>query len=576
MTLGGDGDRAVTKTMSAETYGHGQSTTTKQSIPGQKTSDSQLVFISHGSTGNLDAKDRKIVRRRLLTLNRRKKTPKIPQLPGDSNQASLRKCTAVTERGIDCDRDIADPSIIVYPTPDTELGQDALIEYQARQPLLNRLGNIITDPFGVLGAVSCPGILTYDALCHWYSLTDVTVAKRSAHFENAAYFWGEALWDVSCRDEALFAALLSLVARKRAEFLGAQDLHRHVQASEHLSLARLRRHISTNPINGSTLVSIAGLAMMGALNGDRASIHLHMKAVQRLWPSVRSDENEWLLTVFIDLGIVSCTGQRPYIPHDVHSQWAARVVQLLPIEDKEASRLALHNTLSFGKVFGQHPGGLFAMFKTLHELKFTWNGGRLDQYPPFATLYILVHQTCVHHASVLDHANSTSPLGDLGAIAIKLCAWEWAAPFVSSKRGIHELLLKRALAILPKPFQELISLWQQRADLQSLLWVLFAITSECCRNCPDDLNYWAGVMRMVCDRMNLVTIDDLCRSLDDFPAANWWRVDALPRICDLVRPLEMYHTPQALADQSEQNGTTIPRRRRFPSTSPFLNFQDGD
>jgi hypothetical protein len=96
--------------------------------------------------------------------------------------------------------------IIVYSTPDTELGHEALIEYQAKQPLLDRLGNIITDPLGILEAVSCPGILTYDAFCHWYSLTDVTVAKRSVHFENAAYFWGEALWDVSCRDEALFAA----------------------------------------------------------------------------------------------------------------------------------------------------------------------------------------------------------------------------------------------------------------------------------------------------------------------------------------------------------------------------------
>jgi hypothetical protein len=575
MTLGGDGDRAVPKTMSAETYGHGQSTTTKEPPAGQATSKSQLVFIPHSTTGNLDAKDRKIVRRRLLTLNRRKKTSKIPQLPGDSNQASLRKRNSGTERGLDCDKDVIDPLIIVYSTPDTELGHEALIEYQAKQPLLDRLGNIITDPLGILEAVSCPGILTYDAFCHWYSLTDVTVAKRSVHFENAAYFWGEALWDVSCRDEALFAALLSLVARKRAEFLGAQDSHRHVQASEHMSLTRLRQHISTNPINGSTLVSIAGLAMMGALHYDRASVHLHMGAVQRLWPSVRSDENEWLFIVFIDLGIVSCTGQRPYIPHDLHPQWAVRVVPLLPIEDREASRLALHDTLSFGKVFGQHPGDLFAIFKALHELRLMWNGSRRDQYPPFATLYTLVHQTCVHHASVLDHANCTSPLGDLGAIAIKLCAWEWAAPFVSSKRGIHELLLKRALAILPKPSQDLISLWQQRAAIQSLLWVLFAITSECCRSCPDDLHHWAEVLRMVCDRMNLVTIDDLCRSLDDFPAANWWRVDALPRFYSLIRPLEVYHTPQAPAGQSEQTRTSIPRRRRFPSTSPFLNFQDG-
>jgi hypothetical protein len=568
VTLGGDGGQEVAEMVLAKP--HAQSTATKQPPPDQITPNPQLVFISHSTTGNLNAENRKIVRRRLLTLNRRKKTTK-PQ--DDNDQASFRQRVACTEHAIGCDKDIADALIIVYPTSD--VGHQALIDYQAKQPLLDRLGNIITDPFGILAEVACPGILTYDAFCHWYSLTDVTVAQRSAHFENAAYFWGEALWDVSCRDEALFAALLSLVARKRAEFFGLRSSRRHVQGAEHVSLTRLRQHISGSPINGSTLVSIAGLAMVGALNGDRASIHLHMRAVQRLWPCVRSDEHEWLFTVFIDLGIVSCTGQRPYIPHGVHPRWVERVVSLLPIEAEEASRYALQNTLSFGRVFGQEPGDLFAILKALHGLRFMWNGDRPNQYPPFATLYTLVHQACMHHAFVLDSANRIGPLGDLGAIAIKLCAWEWAAPFVSSKRGIHELLVKRALAILPRPPQELISLWKQQAGIHSLLWVLFAIASECSRVCPDDLHHWAEALRMVCDEMILVTIGDLCRALDDFPAANWWRVDALPRIWRLVRPSEIYHTPRASAEQTEHRHTSIPRRRRFPSTSPFLNFQDG-
>jgi hypothetical protein len=552
---------------------YAQSTATKQPPPGQITPNPQLVFISHSTTGNLNAENRKIVRRRLLALNRRKKTSKPPQPQDDNDQAPSRRRVPCTEHAIGYDRNIADPLIIGYPASD--IGHEALIEYQAKQPLLDRLGNIITDPFGILAEVACPGILTYDAFCHWYSLTDVTVAQRSAHFENAAYFWGEALWDVSCRDEALFAALLSLVARKRGEVLGLQSSRRHVQGAEHVSLTRLRQHISRSPINGSTLVSIAGLAMVGALNGDRGSIHLHMKAVQRLWPSVRSNEHEWLFTVFIDLGIVSCTGQRPYIPHDVQPRWAERAISLLPIEAEEASRHALQNTLSFGRVFGPNPGDLFAMFKILHQLRFMWNGDRLDQHPPFATLYTLVHQACVHHAFVLDSANCIGQLGDLGAIAIKLCAWEWAAPFVSSKRGIHELLVKRALAILPRHPQELIWLWKQQAGIHSLLWVLFAIASECSRVCPDDLHHWAEAFRMVCDEMVLVTIGDFCRSLEDFPAANWWRVDALPRFWRLVRPSEIYHAPRASAKQTEHIQTSIPRRRRFPSTSPFLNFQDG-
>lgn len=566
MTLGGDGRQEVAETMLAQPYA--QSTATKELPP-----NPQLVFISHSTTGNLNAENRKIVRRRLLTLNRRKKTSKPPQPQDDNDQASVRRRIVCTKHAAGCDNDVAGSLISVHQTSD--VGHQALIEYQAKQPLLDRLGNIITDPFGILAEVACPGILTYDAFCHWYSLTDVTVAQRSAHFENAAYFWGEALWDVSCRDEALFAALLSLVARKREEFLGVPDARRHVQGAEHVSLTRLRQHISAKPINGSTLVSIAGLAMAGALNGDRASIHLHMKAVQRLWPSVRSNEHEWLFTVFIDLGIVSCTGQYPYIPHDVHPRWAERATSLSPIEAEEASRHALQNTLSFGRVFGQDSGDLFAMFKTLHELRFMWNGDRLDQHPPFATLYTLVHHACVHHAFALDSANCIGPLGDLGAVAIKLCAWEWAAPFVSSKRGIHELLVKRALAILPRPPRELISLWKQQAGIHSLLWVLFAIASECSRVCPDDLRHWAEALRMVCDEMSLVTIGDLCRSLDDFPAANWWRVDALPRFWRLVRPSEIYHTPQASSKQTEHIQTSIPRRRRFPSTSPFLNFQDG-
>jgi len=544
-----DGRRALTKAMIVKPQA--QSAAAQQPL----TSQTQLIFISHSVTGNLDAKDRKIVRQRLLTLNRRKKTK--------------------NETALDCKSDFAGPLTAVCPTPDSEPGNKALIEHQAKQQLLDRLGNIITDPFGILAEVACPGIPTYDAFCHWYSLTDVTVASRSAHFENAAYFWGEALWEVSCRDEALFAALLSLVARKRAEFLGLQDVRRHVQASEHISLTRLRQHISAKPINGSTLVSIAGLAMVGALNGDRDSIHLHMQAVQRLWPSVWSDEHEWLFTVFIDLGIVSCTGQRPYIPYGMHLLWSERVVSMLPIEAEEASRYALQNTLSFGRLFGQEPGELFAMFKTLHELKFMWNGDRLDRYPPFATLYTLVHQACVHHAFVLDSANSTGPLGDLGAIAIKLCTWEWAAPFVSSKRGIHELLVKRAHAILPRPPQELISLWKQHAGIQSLLWVLFAITSECSRVCPDSLHHWVEAIKMVCDEMGVDTVDDLCHSLDGFPAANWWRVDALPRFWKLVRPFEVHHLPRASAQQNEHVQTSIPRRSRFPSTSPFLSFQDG-
>ena len=559
--------------MSVKTHGYAQSVATKQPHLDQTTSSKQLVFISHSTNGNLDARDRKTVRRRLLTLNRRKKTSKAPQPQDDSNQVSLRKRFADTELHLGCDEATPEPMIIVCPTSDVR--PKTMIEYQAKQPLLDRLGNIITDPFGILGEVACPGIPTYDAFCHWYSLTDVAVARRSAHFENAAYFWGEALWDVSCRDEALFAALLSLVIRKRVEFLKAQDSRRHVQASELISLTRLRQHISSNPINGSTLVSIAGLAMAGALNGDHASIHLHMKAVQRLWPSVYSDEHEWLFTVFIDLGIVSCAGQRPYIPYDVHPYWVARIAPLLPIEAEETSRFALHNTLSFGNVFGQQPGDPLAIFKTLHELRFMWNGDRLDQYPPFATLYTLVHQTCVHHAFVLESANCISPLGDLGAIAIKLCAWEWAAPFVSSKRGIHEHLLKRAQAILPKPPQKLITLWKQQAGIQSLLWVLFAITSECCRSFPDDLHQWVEAIRMLCDEMGLVTIDDIAHSIETFPAANWWRVRALPRFWKLVRPFEVIHSPQALANESEQPQTSTPRTRRFPSTSPFLNFHDG-
>jgi hypothetical protein len=571
VTLSGDGGQEIAEMMLAKPYA--QSTATKQPPPGQITPNPQLVFISHSTTGNLNAENRKIVRRRLLALNRRKKTSKPPQPQDDNDQAPSRRRVPCTEHAIGYDRNIADPLIIGYPASD--IGHEALIEYQAKQPLLDRLGNIITDPFGILAEVACPGILTYDAFCHWYSLTDVTVAQRSAHFENAAYFWGEALWDVSCRDEALFAALLSLVARKRGEVLGLQSSRRHVQGAEHVSLTRLRQHISRSPINGSTLVSIAGLAMVGALNGDRGSIHLHMKAVQRLWPSVRSNEHEWLFTVFIDLGIVSCTGQRPYIPHDVQPSWAERAISLLPIEAEEASRHALQNTLSFGRVFGPNPGDLFAMFKILHQLRFMWNGDRLDQHPPFATLYTLVHQACVHHAFVLDSANCIGQLGDLGAIAIKLCAWEWAAPFVSSKRGIHELLVKRALAILPRHPQELIWLWKQQAGIHSLLWVLFAIASECSRVCPDDLHHWAEAFRMVCDEMVLVTIGDFCRSLEDFPAANWWRVDALPRFWRLVRPSEIYHAPRASAKQTEHIQTSIPRRRRFPSTSPFLNFQDG-
>jgi hypothetical protein len=571
VTLSGDGGQEIAEMMLAKPYA--QSTATKQPPPGQITPNPQLVFISHSTTGNLNAENRKIVRRRLLALNRRKKTSKPPQPQDDNDQAPSRRRVPCTEHAIGYDRNIADPLIIGYPASD--IGHEALIEYQAKQPLLDRLGNIITDPFGILAEVACPGILTYDAFCHWYSLTDVTVAQRSAHFENAAYFWGEALWDVSCRDEALFAALLSLVARKRGEVLGLQSSRRHVQGAEHVSLTRLRQHISRSPINGSTLVSIAGLAMVGALNGDRGSIHLHMKAVQRLWPSVRSNEHEWLFTVFIDLGIVSCTGQRPYIPHDVQPRWAERAISLLPIEAEEASRHALQNTLSFGRVFGPNPGDLFAMFKILHQLRFMWNGDRLDQHPPFATLYTLVHQACVHHAFVLDSANCIGQLGDLGAIAIKLCAWEWAAPFVSSKRGIHELLVKRALAILPRHPQELIWLWKQQAGIHSLLWVLFAIASECSRVCPDDLHHWAEAFRVVCDEMVLVTIGDFCRSLEDFPAANWWRVDALPRFWRLVRPSEIYHAPRASAKQTEHIQTSIPRRRRFPSTSPFLNFQDG-
>jgi len=571
-----NGDQAVTETiMSTMPYDHGRSAAMKQPPHDQTTSNPQLLFIAHTTTGSLDAKDRKTVRRRLLTLNRRKKVTKVPQPPGDGNLASLRKHAVGTERSHGCSTKNSGPLIIVCPTTDIELGLEALIEYQARHPLLDRLGNIIADPFGILEQVACPGIPTYDAFCHWYSLTDVTVTQRSAHFENAAYFWGEALWDVSRRDGAHFAALLSLVVRKRAELTGDQDARRHAQASELMSLMHLRQHISTKPINGSTLVSIAGLAMVGALNGDRDSMDLHMKAVQRLWPSVRSDVHEWLFTVFIDLGIVSCTGQRPYIPHGVHPQWEERVIRLLPIELEVASRLALHDTRSFGKIFEQQSENLFAMFTTLHELRYIWSGDRLDQYPPFATLYTLVHRACVHHALVIDSINCIGPLGDLGAIAIKLCAWEWAAPFVSSNRGIHEFLVKRALAIVPKPPRELISLWKQQADTQSLLWVLFAITSECCRNCPDDLQHWVEAIELVCDEMDLVTIDDIRRSLDDFPAANWWRVDALPRFWKVIRPLEVDHTSRALAEQNVHTPALLPKRRRFPSTSPFLSFQDG-
>lgn len=115
-----------------------------------------------------------------------------------------------------------------------------------------------------------------------------------------------------------------------------------------------------------------------------------------------------------------------------------RTVSLLPTEAEEASRLVLHDTSSFSKVFGIQPEDLFVMFKISQELRLMWNGDRLDQYPPFATVYTLVHQTCVHHAFLPDCTNCVGPLGDLGAIAITLCAWERAAPFVSSKRGIHE------------------------------------------------------------------------------------------------------------------------------------------
>ena len=551
-----------------------QSTPTKQPLPGQNMPNPPLVFISN-TTGNLDAESRKIVRRRLLTLNRRKKASKPPQprqSRDDGNQASLRRRIPDADEDLHCNKIITASGPWIVECRTSKLGHEALIRYQARQPLQDRLGNIITDPFGILAQVACPDIPTFDAFCHWYSMTDVTVSQRSAHFENAAYFWGEALWDVSCKDEALFAALLSLVARKRAEFLGIQDAHRHVQASELISLTRLRQHISASPINGSTLVSIAGLAMVGALNGDRDSIDLHMQAVQKLWPSVCPDENEWLFTVFIDLGIVSCTGQRPYIPHDVHMRWAERVVTPLPIEAKEASESALKNTLSFGTVFGDHSQGHFAMFKTLHELRVLWNSDRLDQYPPFATLYTLVYQTCVHHAFVLDAANCIGAFGDLGAIAFKLCAWSWAAPFVSSKRGIHELLLMRALAILPKPPHLLLSLWKQQADAQSLLWVLFAITSECSRNRPEDMHRWTEAIKVVCDEIGLSTIDDFCQSLHHFPAANWWRLDALPRFWRLVRPSEDYKMPP---EPSDHPRAAKPTRCRFPSTSPFLSFQDG-
>ena len=555
--------------MSAWPYDH--STTTKHPTLGQNKPNPPLVFVSN-TTGSLDAENRKLVRRRLLTLNRRKKTARPPQPPGDSNQASFRERTSCADAEVGSDKTIAETVPWIIECRTSKLGHEALIRYQARQPLLNRLGNIITDPFGILAEVACPDIPTYDAFCHWYSLTDVTVAPRSAHFENAAYFWGEALWDVSCKDEALFAALLSLVARKRAEYLGVKDAHRHVQASELISLTRLRQHISTSPINGSTLVSIAGLAMVGALNGDRDSVCLHMQAVQRLWPSVRSAENEWLFTVFIDLGIVSCTGQRPYIPHDVHARWAERVIIPLPVEAKEASESALKNTLSFGTIFGQNSQDHFTMFKTLHELRVLWNSDRLDQFPPFATLYTLVYQTCVHHAFVLANANCVGPLGDLGAIVFKLCAWSWAAPFVSSKRGIHELLLIRALAVLPRPPQRLVSLWKEQANVQSLLWVLFAIASECSRNRPEDLHHWVKALRTVCDEMGLRTIDSFGQALDDFPAANWWRVDALSRFWKLVRPSEDHQLPSESSDHRRAN---MPTRRRFPSTSPFLSFQDG-
>ncbi|KAM0708870.1 hypothetical protein Q7P35_002906 [Cladosporium inversicolor] len=548
-----------------------QSTPTKQPLLGRNMSNPPLVFISN-ATGDLDAKSRKTVRRHLLTLNRRKKVSKPPQPrqpPGDSNQASCRKRILGADDDLGCNRTIAEPGPWFVECRTTKLGHEALMRYQSRQPLQNRLGNVITDPFGILAQVACPGIPTFDAFCHWYSMTDVTVTQRSAHFESAAFFWGEALWDVSCKDEALFAALLSLVARKRAEFLGDQDPHRYVQASELISLTRLRQHISANPVNGSTLVSIAGLAMVGALNGDRDSICLHMQAVQRLWPSVRSVENEWLFTVFIDLGIVSCTGQHPYIPHDVHARWAERVKIPMPFEAEEASENALKNTLSFGTIFGQNSQDHFTMFKTLHELRVLWNSDRLDQYPPFATLYTLVYQTCVHHAFVLANANCIGPLGDLGAIVFKLCAWSWAAPFVSSKRGIHEVLLMRALAVLPRPPQRLVSLWKERANVQSLLWVLFALISECSRNRPEDLHYWVKALRTVCDEMGLRTINDFGQALDGFPIANWWRVDALPRFWKLVRLSEDHQLPSESSDYPRAN---IPTRYRFPSTSPFLRF----
>lgn len=523
----------------------------------------------------LDAKNRKIVRQQLLMLNRRKKVSKAPQPPRNNFQASRRKEVIGTEGNLGCDNETitARPWAIDYRT--SELVHAAVIKYQARQPLLDRLGNIITDPFGILEEVACPDIPSFDALCHWYSLTDVTVAQRSMHFENAAHLWGDALWDISCKDEALLAALLSLVVRKRAEFSGAQAARRHVQASELTCLSRLRRHISTSPINGSTLVSIAGLAHAGALNSDDGSIDLHMKAVQRLWSAVYSNENEWLFTVFIDLGIVSCTGQCPYLPHDVHVYWAERAMSPSPNQAITASEFALKNTLSFGVLFGQQCAELFPMFRTLHELKILWTSEKLDQTPPFATLYTLVYQTCAHHAFVLDSTNCISPLGDLGAIGIKLCAWSWAAPFVSSNRGIHQFLLKRALAVLPHPRQRLISLWKRQASLQSLLWVLFAITSECYRNCPDDLHHWVEAVRMVCDETELDTIGDLSQCLHDFPAANWWRVDALPRVWKLVRPSEAHQTLWVSAEPSECPRAVVSRTCRFPSTSPFLNFQDG-
>jgi hypothetical protein len=144
-----------------------QSNTTKSRSHFQSEPDPQLVFISH-DTGSLNAEDRKIIRRRLLTLNRRKKASNTQQSQGDSTRNSLRTSTVSGEVGLGCGKGINRAGTRTAGVSTSQHAHESLVIHRAEHPLLamNRLGNIITDPFGILEEVACPDIPTYDAFCH--------------------------------------------------------------------------------------------------------------------------------------------------------------------------------------------------------------------------------------------------------------------------------------------------------------------------------------------------------------------------------------------------------------------------